>query len=90
VRDSVSRRFPDLGFERQKKVTGTSFYRSLMHAEGPVEWKRLGGPRRLAEAGIVDLNSVTETAEKIFEGSTPEVHRIWDLLALEIWLRART
>ncbi|MFB3855260.1 MAG: asparagine synthase-related protein [Vicinamibacterales bacterium] len=89
VREAVSRRFPALGFERQKKATGTSFYRSLLQREGPVEWKRLAGPRKMGEIGLVDLDSATATAEKIFQGFLPELHRIWDILALETWLRAR-
>lgn len=91
VREATSRRFPGLGLDRQKKVTGTSFYNEMLRREGPVEWKRMGGPTTLAALGVVDLDPLDRDAEKIFQNaSSPECHRLWDIMSVESWARSRT
>ncbi|HEX7084815.1 MAG TPA: asparagine synthase-related protein [Vicinamibacterales bacterium] len=89
VRHMLARRFPGLGFERQKKVAATSFYHRILLEEGPRVWKALGGPRELSKLEIVDERMLESTVQTLFAGSQPQqLYRIWDVLGLESWLRA--
>ena len=54
VRGALARRFPALGFERQRKVAATSFYRSLLRREGPSLAGEAGDFPALAELGIIN------------------------------------
>ena len=90
VRQMLSRRFPDLGFERHKKVAATSFYHRILLDEGPKLWKAQGGPRALEGLEIVDKKVLESTVQTLFAGSQPQqLYRIWDVLGLEAWLRAQ-
>ena len=90
VRQSVARRFPQLGFERQKKVIATNFFNSTMLQDGKKAWQVLGGTPALAELGIVDGERLGSTMEDILAGNQlRQAYRIWDVLNLESWLRPR-
>jgi hypothetical protein len=86
----VARRFPGLGFESQRKIGATGFVRSLIDAEGRRAWSELGGVSALARAGLVDevaLDRVVD--EALRDGNSAHYYRVWDLLALESFLRTR-
>jgi asparagine synthetase B (glutamine-hydrolysing) len=88
VRDSVARRFPELGFEGQRKVTAIAFARSLILREGQRMWEILGGAPALEDAGIVDGQLVREHLRAVAKEPYGWGYGvIWDLLALERWLR---
>jgi asparagine synthase (glutamine-hydrolysing) len=90
VREALGRRFPKLGFERQRKVSGLNFYQSLMLREGSIAWRSMGGTPALASAGIVDKAVVDNMVDTIIAtGRLDDSHRIWDLLNLESWVRSR-
>jgi asparagine synthase (glutamine-hydrolysing) len=90
VRQSVARRFPQLGFERQKKVTFANFVNSMMLQEGKEAWQAMGGTLALAELGVVDPQRLGSTIEGILgENQFRQAYRIWDVLNLESWLRPR-
>jgi asparagine synthase (glutamine-hydrolysing) len=90
VRHSVAQRFPQLGFEQQKKIISTNFFNSTMLREGKIAWKVLGGTQALGELGIVDERRLGSTIEKILaENQSREAYRIWEVLNLEAWLRPR-
>ena len=91
VRDEVAQRSPALGFESQRKVIGTGLFRERMDRETGSIWRRIGGPRMLAEMGIVDANEVLFLLESLEGGKVDvrAVHRVWLLLSLEGWLRSR-
>lgn len=90
VRDAVARRFPDLRFDRQKKVTAIRYFQSLIREEGPVAWDRLGGIDSLIRYGIVNRNAVESIREGGFIGQNPSLnHGIWNLISMEAWLRTR-
>jgi asparagine synthase (glutamine-hydrolysing) len=91
VRDTVARRFPKLGFERQRKVHATEFYWKTMQTEGPRAWEALGHASALADLGIVDASLLSDTMADLFAGRRPkESYRIWNTLHLEAWVRSRT
>ena len=90
VRQSVASRFPQLGFEKQKKVFSTNFFNSTMLQEGKKAWQALGGTPALAELGIVDGERLGSTIEAILGGNQlRQAYRIWDVLNMESWLRPR-
>jgi asparagine synthase (glutamine-hydrolysing) len=92
VRGMLARRFPELGFERQRKVTATAVARTMFVREGEVAWRRMGGATALAALGVVDGAATSAMVESLLaKGGSPEQnaysYRIWDILALEAWAR---
>lgn len=90
VRGSLARRFPSLGFERQRKVEATSFYASLIYRDASRFWKQFGGARTLADLGIIDQQILSPIIERLLarrqEGE--KAHRVWSVLNLESWTRS--
>jgi asparagine synthase (glutamine-hydrolysing) len=90
VRQTIARRFPDLGFEWQKKVIATKFFASRMLTEGCSAWQAMGGVPALQKLGIVDARAVSSTIMAILSQKQERTaFRLWDILNLEVWLRAR-
>jgi asparagine synthase (glutamine-hydrolysing) len=97
VRQSLAERFPQLGFDRSRKVTASGFYRSVMIREGVEAWKNFGGARALADLGIVDgvaldrhMNDLFRRGNVGLSGADPgKAWQIWYVLSTEAWLRAR-
>lgn len=91
VRESLIRRFPQLGFERLRKVTGAKFYRSVILGEAWGAWQGLGGIRSLAELGIIDGPALRSNVQAIISGARPDRDAwfIWHALNFEAWARPR-
>jgi len=90
VRYAMARRFPDLGFERHKKVTATGFFCRVLREQGPDAWRALGSAERLSDLGVADGKRVDEMMSAGLSGSDwRSLYRVWDVLALETWLRQR-
>jgi hypothetical protein len=91
VRDTVARRFPALGLDRQKKVEGTSFFESILRTEVPRLWKRSGGAPALAKLGVIDAGKTEAMVEASFaEFNREALNRVWELLNLDAWVQSRT
>lgn len=91
VRELLARRFPGLGFERQRKVFSIDFFKLAIAREAPDAWRSMGGARALAELGIVDLRGLEESLTGgLAHPQLVDVHRAWEVLNLEAWLRPRT
>ncbi len=92
VRSTLARNFPELGFERQRKVTGTPVARRIFVEEGGAAWRRLRGATALADLGVVDAHAVSDLIEGLLDNGKPEVnlhsYRIWDIVSLEAWVRS--
>ncbi|MGH7897298.1 MAG: asparagine synthase-related protein, partial [Candidatus Binatia bacterium] len=90
VRGMLAKRFPDLGFERQKKIGATNFMRSKLLAEGKRAFERLGGKLALAELGAVDAKRWRLTSQRILaQTASQQLHYVWTVLSMESWLRTR-
>jgi asparagine synthase (glutamine-hydrolysing) len=90
VRDTIARRFPTLGFERQRKVHATNFYWTTLQREGSAVWSKVRAAAALSELGIVDAAAVGGTIAELVAGRRPpESYRIWNVLNLETWTRSR-
>ena len=88
VRASLARRFPRLGFDRQKKIEAGDFYKSLISQEAGPAWQQLEGTRALADLGIVDETSFRPALEQTLARRPGcEVSQIWSVLNLETWAR---
>ncbi len=90
VRQLLDRRFPELGFERHKKVLSTNLFARIVIDEGKKLWRTTDGPFALEAAGVVDKTRLNSLVKGIFAGEQMrEVSRFWNLLSLEAWLRSR-
>jgi asparagine synthetase B (glutamine-hydrolysing) len=88
VRSSVSRRFPNLGFERQKKVVSEDYQLSMTRRELPAALRQNGGWRALSELGVVDGAQADGFIQRALAGSDRrELYIAWQLLTLETWVR---
>lgn len=89
VRRTLARRFPELGFEQQRKINSINFYASLLHREGPPAFQRLGGLQRLADLGIVDERQLYPEFEHILtrKETGTRLYRFWNIINLESWVR---
>jgi hypothetical protein len=97
VRQSLRQKFPQLGFDRARKVTASGFYRSVLIREGVDAWKRMGGAQALADLGVVDglaldrhMNDLFRRGDSGLSGAdTGMTYQIWYVLSTEAWLPAR-
>lgn len=91
VRQSVARRFPNLGFEKQKKVRAGAFFRSLVEQEGPEAWRRIGGAKSLTDLGIVKRSAIEDVMRQSYPSDEIFTSfRVWEVLNLESWVRAHS
>jgi asparagine synthase (glutamine-hydrolysing) len=93
VRATIAKRFPGLGFERQRKVSAFNYFGDVLETEGPRAWSRLEGARKLVEMGIVNLDTAVppcfaDRAPNRFDRII-QMHRILDVMQVEAWVRAR-
>jgi hypothetical protein len=92
VRSTLARRFPELGFERQRKVSGTPVSRRIFVEQGGAAWRKLGGATALADLGVVDANAVFDQVNGLLSirpvANNVHSYRIWDLVSLEAWARS--
>ena len=92
VRQTLHRRFPNLGFERQKKIVAVNLLRNMLFEDGAQIWKTMGGTPALAELGIVDTPALEPVMETLLTDPKQEWRYSWratDVMNLELWLRAR-
>ena len=90
VREMIYRRFPRLGFERQKKVFATNFFNSIIKNNYKKNWLELRGPKALAELGVVDAPCLDQAIQRILHtGDRSAAGMIMEVLVLETWVRAR-
>jgi asparagine synthase (glutamine-hydrolysing) len=91
VRDMVAGRFPELGFDRQKKVIATSYAHQLLQRDLPAAWRASGGVPCLEKIGVVDHSGLEfEVTRDLAKGDWGAMNRLWFLLSLEAWLKGRS
>jgi asparagine synthetase B (glutamine-hydrolysing) len=89
VRDTMTKRFPGLGLDRQKKRAGTTFYQTVLDREIPELWRRHGDLTALADLGVVDPRAAAAMVENTLSKDLGIGKvRIWDVMNLETWVRA--
>jgi asparagine synthetase B (glutamine-hydrolysing) len=88
LRRLVTARLPKVSM-RARKVDFTRIFHDLMRSDGVATWRRLVGRLRLAELGIVDPSRIGEFMDGYFAGRHQGGLLAWQVLATEMWLRAR-
>ena len=91
VRDSLARRFPTLGFERQRKVLAVEFYKSMIVQDAPRIWGELGGAKALKEMGIIDEQGLDRILKPNLyrPPNAKAAHEVLTVLNLESWTRTQ-
>ena len=91
VRDMMARRFPDLGFDRLKKVIAVDYFRALMVAELPEAWAASGRARTLNDLGVVDSRRFGALVRDLLAGTASPREEFfgWSVLTLEAWAESR-
>lgn len=91
VREAMARRFPQLGFDKQKKVLARKYFESVVSEQWDRNWQRLGGVPSLARLGVVDPKKLHETATGLIADPVSRDHfMLYDSLNLEVWASARS
>jgi hypothetical protein len=88
LRELVAQRLPSVRMPT-RKVDFTQNLHEVLRSDGRSAWERLGGPRRLAELGIVDPDALRDFLGDYFSGRRFPGFRVWHVLSTEMWLRAR-
>ena len=89
-RRPLSRRFPDLGFDKQRKSNLGVALLSVLEAEAAAARRAMGGLPTLVDLGVIDRNQVRVLLDDALAGRS---HRArlgwaWELFNLEAWARA--
>jgi asparagine synthetase B (glutamine-hydrolysing) len=89
VRQTVHRRFPALGFERQRKVMAANVFSSVVAAEAPVLGESVADFQGLASLGVVDPHGAAAFMRRAFGQSIRPRSMAWKLIEAEYWVRAQ-
>jgi Asparagine synthase len=92
VRKVVARRFPELGFDKQKKVEIKELFFSILAKEGPAVWKEMGGAKSLAKLGLVDGDLLDAEFYRLLasgSGTHAKASKLFDVMNMESWLTKR-
>lgn len=88
VRESVARRFPQLGFGGQKKVVAGDYFAKTVYSQWRRAWENSGGVPALESMGIVDSGRLKTFASKLLASGKPrDSFHLWDVMNLESWAR---
>ena len=87
VRQALSRRFPTLGLERQRKVLAKSFFESLLRQEWKALTDLIGDFPSLSGLGIVDGKGLRAFVDDAFQ-NPEQIRHCWVPINLEMWARS--
>lgn len=87
VRQTVARRFPELGFERQRKVAALDFFASILRREGPPLGEAVADFRGLAALGVLDPAGARTFMRNAWGRSARDLGMAWNLVNTEVWVR---
>jgi asparagine synthase (glutamine-hydrolysing) len=90
VRRPLTKRFPGLGFERQRKSNLGAALLSVLETQARPVRQAMGDLRALVDLGVVDADQVRVLMDDALAGRS---HRyrlgwVWEFLNLEAWIRA--
>ena len=89
VRRPLTRRFPELGFDRQRKSWMGRALQSVLESQTAAARQAVGPLRNLAELGVIDDRQLAAVTEDALAGRA-SVWRLgwaWEALNLEQWVR---
>lgn len=90
VRHPLCKRFPNLGFDKQRKANLGFAFLSVLETEASAARQAMGGFSTLIDLGVIDAEPVRAFIDDVLAGRS---HRsrlgwAWELLNLEAWARA--
>ncbi len=90
VRRPLVRRFPGLGFERQRKTNLGEASDAVLSTQLERQWKAMNGVTALAELGVIDADGARTLIDHALAGKGSESGPAyaWLILNLEAWVRA--
>jgi asparagine synthetase B (glutamine-hydrolysing) len=92
VRRPLTRRFPDLGFESQRKSNLGVAFLSVLEKQAGVALRAMGGLPTLVDLGVIDREQVRVLLDDALAGRgyRERLGWAWELLNLEAWTRAHS
>lgn len=87
VRQMLARRFPTLGFERQRKVGALDFFSGIVRREVPPLVTQFGDFRGLASLGVVDAAQTRAYVDNAWQDSAWHTGAAWNMINMEAWVR---
>jgi len=89
VRQSLAARFPALGFERQRKVHASRFYKHALQGDGSMAFAGVGRNfEALGDLGVIDAARTSALVEASADADRRALRVAWTLINLESWVRA--
>jgi len=89
VRSALTRKFPHVGFNEQRKLGATDFYASSIYNEAPAALRRIGKLEVLADLRLVEDAGLRAQMESILTHRPQgRAYQVWKVLNLESWARA--
>jgi asparagine synthase (glutamine-hydrolysing) len=91
VRQTLARRFPELGFDRQRKVVATEYLGGILASQLPGAFDTIGNDFRVLGAlDVVQAEPARQFVERAIRGDIREQQMAWMLINLESWVRVQT
>lgn len=87
VRRTLARRFPELGFERQRKAAAMDFFAGVLENEAPSIAATVDDFRGLVSLGIVDAARARTFMSEAWRGLLRDRSSAWNLVNMEHWVR---
>jgi asparagine synthase (glutamine-hydrolysing) len=89
VRETLARRFPALGLGQQRKIDGTSFFKSIINREAQALAKVGADFPSLSALGVVDGRATRNYLLKEVRNPGRGFHQIFHIVNLEMWVRSQ-
>jgi asparagine synthase (glutamine-hydrolysing) len=92
VRQVVAKRFPALGFERQRKVEVGEYFFQLVARDARAIWREMGGAKALVKLGLADNGKLDLYIDGILgskEHTFAQACKIFNIMTIDTWLRSR-
>lgn len=88
VRQAIANRFPNVDFERQRKIIAGGFIKNTLNFQGMAAFERIGGLQYLTKLGIIRPVDENFISNLLANPDLNESIRVWELLTLEAWLKS--
>jgi asparagine synthetase B (glutamine-hydrolysing) len=88
VRATLSRRFPGLGFDRQRKLAATSYFRALILQAGSALIRAAGEFPALSALDVVDGRATRAFVLDALKQPGPGLPKVFYMVNLEMWVRS--
>ena len=82
----MAKRFPGLGFEKQRKVWAGAFFHKTVWKELPALRESIGGFSHLSDLGVLDAARTNLYVDEVLQNRRA-VAKVLHLYNLEVWAR---